>query len=162
MMKYPTYSRGRLVSSRPSGMTLIEIMIVVAIVAILAAVAYPSYRDHIRRSDRADAKAILLENAQLLERNFTVANRYDSTTSDGTGPEPAIVAQSPKVGDARYEVEVDYDDADGVEGQTFTLTATPVGVMADDPCGELTLNSAGVRGANGETDGDIIRQCWGR
>lgn len=162
MMQYPTFSKGRLACSRPSGMTLIEIMIVVAIVAILAAIAYPSYRDHIRRSDRADAKAILLENAQLLERNFTMANRYDSTTPDGTGAEPAILAQSPKAGDARYEIEVEYLDADGIEGQLFTLTAVPVGVMVGDPCGELTLASTGVRGANGETEGDIIQQCWGR
>lgn len=147
---------------RSYGMTLIELIIVVAIIGILAAITYPSYRDHVRRSNRADAKAVLLENAQLLERNFTMANRYDSTTPDGAGAAPAILTQSPKQGDIRYEIDIEYAAAGGIEGQLFTLTATPVGTMAGDPCGELTLASTGVRGANGATEGDSVQECWGR
>jgi len=54
-----------------SGFTLIEVMVVVAIVGILAAIAYPSYQEHVRRANRAEARGILLEMAQLLERNYT-------------------------------------------------------------------------------------------
>lgn len=53
------------------GFTLIEVMVVVAIVGILAAIAYPSYIEHVRQTRRAEVTALMLENAQLLERHYT-------------------------------------------------------------------------------------------
>ena len=43
------------------GFTLIELMIVVAIVAILASIAYPSYKDSVLKSRRAEARTALSE-----------------------------------------------------------------------------------------------------
>ena len=47
-------------AARTRGFTLIEVIITVAIVAILATVALPTYRDHIRKSRRAEAQAYLM------------------------------------------------------------------------------------------------------
>ncbi len=141
------------------GITLIEVMIVVVIVGILAAIAYPSYLDYVRRGNRAEARSILLENSQILERNYTIANRYDDTRQDGTGGAPAIIATSPKTGTTKYNIAPAYGAA---PAQTFTLSATPTGSMAGDACGVITLTNTGVKGAAGQTTAAIVDQCWGK
>ena len=64
-----------LASSRHSGFTLIEVMIVVAIVAILSMVAYPAYTDYIIRGRIPDATSRLatlqVEMEQFFQDNRT-------------------------------------------------------------------------------------------
>lgn len=153
-MKYTGFRRSAIY-----GMTLIELMIVVAIIGVLAAIAYPNYTQYVQRGNRAEARSVLLENAQILERNYTTANRYDAINPDGSGGDPDILAQSPKTGAAIYNITSAPAAVNGVAGQAFTLTATPVagGPMAADACGPITLTNTGLRGAAGGVD-----LCWGR
>lgn len=46
-------------SRRASGLTLVEVMVVVAVVAVLAAAAWPSHREQLQRARRLDATAAL-------------------------------------------------------------------------------------------------------
>ena len=131
-------------------MTLIELMIVVAIVGILAAVAYPSYQEYVRRANRADAQADVLELAQWMERRFSTANRYAAADGDFTASLP--FAQTPRSGVAQYNLTA----AVAGTGQTFTLTATPAGWQVGDACGTLTINQMGV--TTPATAGG--RPCW--
>ena len=128
------------------GFTLIELMIVVAVVAILAAIAYPSYQEHIRKTRRAQAKADLVEYAQLAERYHTVNNTYEGFTL------PA--SQSPREagGTAHYSLGLNPLPT----ASSFTIVATPVGTQAADRCGELSLNQASVKK---HSKGDY-KECW--
>jgi len=54
-------------SSSQAAFTLIELMLVVAILGIIAAVAIPSYQQHLMRSRRSDAQAVLAAITQAQE-----------------------------------------------------------------------------------------------
>lgn len=129
------------------GFTLIELMIVVAIVAILASIALPSYQDSVRKSRRADAKSALMQAAQFMEKNYSLAQRYDKTSSGATIALP--FSQSPvDGGTAHYAISLD-----SVAAQTFTLKADPQGAQASDVCGDLTLDNTGAKTAS-------ATGCW--
>jgi type IV pilus assembly protein PilE len=139
------------------GFTLIELLITVAVVGILAAIAYPSYVEQVKRSNRADARAALLENAQFLERNFTEANRYDKDASNNDVTLP--IGSSPRTGAALYNIS-----ASTLTSSSFTLTASPISGerMDGDGCGSLTLNNLGVKGLSGASSGYDVERCWQR
>jgi len=129
-----------------AGITLLELMIVVAIVGILAAIAYPSYRDQVRRSNRTEAKVALEERAQAMEKCFTRTMDYTAAACDNA----AAARATP---DGRYTVS-----ASARGPTTFTLTAVPNGAQADDAeCMSFTLDEAGRRGVTGT---GTPERCW--
>jgi type IV pilus assembly protein PilE len=140
--------------SRQTGVTLIELMVVLAIMGILSAIAYPGYQNYVRKGQRAEAKSLLLQNAQFLERNLTEANRYDK---DSTNASVVLPHQSsPQAGDAVYSISV------VATATSYALTAAPVsgGIADGDECGSLTLNQLGQRGVSGATLD--AASCWNR
>jgi type IV pilus assembly protein PilE len=134
------------------GFTLIEVMIVVAIVGILAAIAFPNYSEYVERGRRNDAKAVLLEAAQYMERRFTETRSYASVTSLPTG-----LAQSPKEGSAWFNITVAVNSATPA---VYTLTAAPKTGWTPKRCGSLTINQLGVKGRT--VTADSIDDCWAR
>ncbi|MCB1986076.1 MAG: type IV pilin protein [Burkholderiales bacterium] len=132
------------------GFTLVELMITVAILGIIAAVALPSYQNYVRDANRAAAKTIIYENAQFMEQFYTENNRYDQNLAGN--PVVLPVTQSPRTGAAQYNITLQ-----AVANATFTLQAVPVGSMAGDVCGTLTLTNTGLQGAGGG-----VAACWNR
>ena len=132
-------------SDHVRGMTLIELLIVVAIVGILAAIAGPAWNDQVIKSRRADARNTLLaaqiEQEQYRANNLTYATSmsamgmgsFDSTTRD------------------YYRVEVVSADA-----TSFLITATPNGNQANDS----TCNVFAVRQTGPEHSGYAALSCW--
>ncbi|KXI27189.1 type IV pilin protein [Paraglaciecola hydrolytica] len=68
-----------------SGMTLIELMVVVAIVAILAIVVYPTFEGHIIKSRRNDGATQLLR-IKLQQESYRLNHPSYATSSQLTLP----------------------------------------------------------------------------
>jgi len=148
-------------TSQSSGFTLIELMVTVAIIGILASIAYPSYQEYVRRSSRAEAKAVLLRAAQFLEQNFIEAgNRYDKKLkADGTLEDMALpndLSHSPASGVAKYNISIN-----PLNSSSYTLKAEPVsgGSMDGDDCGTFSLTHVGAKNVTGSKGVD---GCWNR
>lgn len=131
--------------SRASGFSLIELMVTMGIVAILVAIAYPSYQNHVMRTQRSAAKACLSEHAQFMERYYTSNLTY-------VGAAPALGCTNESQLNTRYTFAVA-----NLARNTYTVSATPIGVQTrDGQCGTLTITQAGVRTATGS----LGAQCW--
>jgi type IV pilus assembly protein PilE len=124
---------------RLRGFTLIELMITVAVVGILAAVAYPSYLDHIRRSRRSAAQAVMLEIAQKQMQLFLDVRGYSAAADEtAIAAAPLRVSIDSKVS-AAYSFSVTATNPANAP-PTFLVTAAPLGGQVADKCGTMTLN----------------------
>ncbi len=132
-----------------AGFTLIELMITVAIIGILTSIAYPSYQDSMMKSRRVDAQGALMGFANAMERYYTVNNTYPAAGTAGI-----YAATSPvSGGTAYYLLSIAASTA-----STYQLQAARTGAQANDKCGTLTLNQAGVKTFSGP--GMAPADCW--
>ena len=148
----------RSLSGTARGFTLVELMIAMVVVAILLALAIPSYSDHVRRANRAEAKEMLtVVAARQTEFKFRfgrytqdMESALSGQTYDTAGLGLDASTRSGEGDTAYYDVSLSV--ADG--GQAYTATATPAGeFQSEDRCGALEINHTGVRHA--AADG-----CW--
>ena len=135
---------------KQQGMTLIELMIVVAIIGILSAIAYPAYQQYVESSRRVNAEGKLLEIAQWMERQYTTTGSYPANASL-----PSSYSKIPDTGTAHYTVAIVGAASNAV---SYELKATPVanGPQSGDACGTLSISDAGVKTASTGT----LADCW--
>ncbi|MFZ2649903.1 MAG: type IV pilin protein [Burkholderiaceae bacterium] len=134
------------------GMTLIELMIVVALIALLGSIAVPSYQSYVMKARRADARGALTNAAQRLER-FATEN---ATTGYSTASLGDAGVYPNKSENGHYDLTL--SPAPGIAA--YTLRATPVpgsAQAADTACGTFTLTQSGLRGVTGTLP---AAQCW--
>jgi type IV pilus assembly protein PilE len=150
---------------KAAGLTLVELMVVVAVLAVLAGIAYPLYTNQTQKARRAEAK-IALENIALAqERFYTVNGRYSvdytelyvgtlAAEASGLGW-PCGSATSCGTANGHYNVAL----ANGGNTQTFQLTAVPDagGKQSGDAsyCSSFTFDHLGSKGSTGSAT-----NCW--
>jgi type IV pilus assembly protein PilE len=142
----------RLIATRPraTGLTLIELVVVVAMVALLVTIAVPSYRSYLLRSHRVEAKAALLGLAAAQERFYLQHHRYAADADLATAP-PAGLGLRTASERGLYAIAIDAADAGG-----FTASATAIGRQADDvQCTVFTLNQTDAKGGTSA-------ECWNK
>lgn len=134
------------------GFTLLEMMVVVAIIAILVAISTPIYQGFITKSKRSAASVCLMESSHFLERNYTLAMRYDQTSS---GEDIALSNSSCKNSlSSDYQISIV-----SIDETTYTIQAQPIGLQAsrDDECGTMTIDEIGTKTVSGSA---AVSRCW--
>ena len=133
---------------RQKGLTLVELMVVVAVMAIIATVAYPLYTAQVQKSRRADAKIALEMVAAAQERFFTLNGSYADNLA-------ALDVSAEIQGGASNEGYYDISLARPAIDQ-FTATAdidSGAAQSSDSDCAQFTLNQVGFKGATNAN-------CW--
>jgi type IV pilus assembly protein PilE len=131
---------------------MIEILIALAVIAILGSLAYPSYRDKIVSSRRAEAKAALSDLANRLEAHYAKTNTYVTATI-GTGGATDVL-ENATTPSGYYSLMIESATA-----STYRIMATPLGTQlsGDTKCQALRLTSANVKTVTGPGPAS---SCW--
>jgi len=136
------------------GVTLVELMTVILILGILSAIAIPGYSSYVRKTKRADAKVMLTSSAQQLERCYTRISSYNDGTNDVNGSCPLPLGANSS---GTYSLAIAFDTTAGLAaGQSYTLTATPLGnQLKDTHCANFILNQQGQQSVS-----TAATDCW--
>ena len=127
-----------------SGFSIIELLAALVIIAFLGALALPSYFSQARKAYRSEAKAIVMETAQFMERYYTTNKTYAGAS--------VLSLVSPKAATAATK-KYDISFTATPTASTFTVQAVPANSQTSDICGTLTLSNTGAQTA-------ATTNCW--
>ena len=130
-----TISLNRSISPSDSqhGITLIEVMIVVAIIGVLAAIAYPGYQKYVMKTKRTDMMSEMQNIATQIQHNKLAQGSYGNDLVTGLG------GNYPAQGTTLYQVTFTPNPLTS----NWSIIATPEGQMATD--GTLSLDFQGTK-----------------
>ncbi|MEM6640268.1 MAG: type IV pilin protein [Pseudomonadota bacterium] len=132
-----------------AGVSLIELIFVVAIIGIVASLAYPNFQDKARRAKRTDAKVALLGVAAAQEKYFLRNNRYAVNTGE---------LGIDRTENGYYDLNISSESA-----SVFTARAAANdtgGQQFDEACQVFQIDEAGRKTANNASNTDNSVECW--
>ena len=133
------------------GLTLIEIMVVVALIGILASIALSSYQSNARKTRRYAAQSCLMEQAQYMQRYYTTASN-PMTYNGAVLPDAACKTNLASY----YTFSL---PAAANSSQAFSVQAVASGTQTGDTdCLTLELNSAAQQSSSSATASTT--GCW--
>lgn len=139
-------------NKKSSGFTLIELMVTVGIIGILAGIAFPSYMEYVRKTNRSEAKAELMEVAQRLQRCYTALGKFNDNQKCEVYKQ--VVSTSPVMETKKGYYKI-YFDSTTPTATTYKLHAEalikPQTLDTKDGCNDLTIDQ------NGTT---LPAACW--
>ncbi|WP_318461904.1 type IV pilin protein [Photobacterium leiognathi] len=119
---------------KQKGVTLIEMLIVVAIIGVISAVAYPSYQSYVLKGYRTQAMGDMVKIQLALEESYTQNSTYDFSI---------VSASTCSFCDNdlnKYHLSIS-----STNPNTYTIIAEPQFQANNDSClsNDLTLNQNG-------------------
>ena len=142
---------------KETGMTLVEVLIVLVIVAILAAIMLPSYQSNVRKAGRAAAKGALMDIAMRQEQYFINNKSYASSLPALGLPDPYYIDKATEVVSAAASSRAYQLTLSNTSVTSYDAVASTVHTQTSDGCGNYTLKADGARSVSGSIDASV---CW--
>ncbi len=146
-----------------TGVTLVELMIVMVIIGLLMVVAIPSYRDYTVRAHRVDAQSALMSMAAAQEKFYLANGEYCGNTDMSSDlPNGLGIASNSNMGYYEFKVQDSLQDLE--TGYVMTATAIDGQLSDDADCKVMGINHRGVRyGGPGPVTQTTSNnpKCWG-
>lgn len=124
------------------GFTLIEVAIATLMLAVMIAAVYPTYKQHVRSTERAQAM-------HTIDSFAKQAREYYENNASYTAFSPNIDA--PISG---------YSFTTVTTPDSFLITAIPLNDQLHDVCGELSVNQLGQHHASKAPPAHYTKRCW--
>ena len=142
----------RSISKTKRGLSLIELVTVMAIVSIIAAIAWPQFEATRERSRRTEGRTAILLAQAYMEKCYSKFRDYDNTACKNLTPQ-----LSTSIG-GNYNIVVTASTA-----ETYTLEATPAAggnQTGDDECAVLRISETGIKKALRADATPNDTACW--
>lgn len=140
------------------GFTLIEVLTAMVVVGILAAIAIPSWRSHLLKARRSDARSALVALQKAQDQYFGRHARY-AGSAQLTSPSPGGLGAAETSPQGYYRIALE-TSADGLAYRAVARAESGEGQTDDSRCEEFSLDHNGQRRARDAGGADRSQDCW--